>query len=277
MRSFVSKKDLEVLKLFSEYVYLQSSHVEELSGRGRWVVRNALRKLGGKRALKQGERKGEEVSGFGYLKWLYLPDDLWGERVWFPTQKLWDHALQEGWIDQHVEATDEKTNKLLRHNLVLTNFHLALHRLFGAKLKWSQLHHNTYVRWGQEPDEKVYADAFFYLDLGDRYPSFYVEVENSGENKYEKGKSSRVRKMESYLEFSDGPFQEKTGADNFRVITLVPSEREANNFITKLSNDRNLATPKFWVADFESAMRPAEKVFLTPKDYQHRAYSLHDV
>lgn len=277
MRSYVSKKDLEVLKLFSEYVYLQSSHIEELTGRGAWVIDHALRKLGGARALKRGERKGEQVTGFGYLKCLHLPDDLWGERVWFPTQKLWDLALKEGWIDQHVEATDEKTNKLLRHNLVLTNFHLALHREFGAKLSWSQLHHDLYHRWGTAPDEKVYADAFFYLTLGDRYPTFYVEIENSGENKYEKGKSSRVRKMESYLEYSDGHFQEKTGADNFRVITLVPSEREAGNFIAKLAKDKSLATPKFWISDFEQAMHPAEKVFVTPKDYQQRAYSLHDV
>ena len=251
--------DIPILKLFSEYVHLQVSMICELTGRSDTRIRKRLVAL----------------ARLGFLRKISLPDDQWGEPVWFALQPAWDFALEEGWVKEHVEASDEKTNKNLRHDLRITQLHLTLNRAYGSNLRWSQ--HHLYRRFGTAENDRVNPDAFFSLSIKGSFFTFFVEVENSGENKYKDGKSSRIRKMEAYAAYADGPFQEQYHFPNFRVLTLLPSSELVLNFCDKM---KKLGAPldgrRYWATSYDDLSRITDKVFHTPRDSGDVAYSFAD-
>jgi hypothetical protein len=271
----LTKNDDLILRQLVDFYYLKPSQLAELVGRGRRKVQQRLRVLGRGRI-----RDGKKLEGLGLVKTLPQPFSRFGEFVWFLAQPAWEYAYSEkGWISKPVQATDEKSPMKLPHNLLVTDYHFALFKSFGDRLRWAQHHYTVYERFGTGPEDKVYADGFFYLDHGGAYPSFFVEVENTGEDKYDsEGKSRRVRKCESYLKYLEcGAFQEKFNYPDFRVIFLVPSPTEARNFAAKLHKlGGALDSRKFWITDFASAFSGEPSIYLTPKDYEQKTHSLND-
>jgi hypothetical protein len=263
MPQYRTSGDDDILKLFSEYVNLHAHHLSELTGRGMDGIWRALQRL---------ER-------LGYLRRRKLPEDIEGNesdhlpRVWFMKQLGWDLAFKREWINHKVEASDEKSYKNLPHDISITEYHMALWRKFRHKLVWSQLYPVLH-----QPEVQLVPDAFFYLDLGNKWPAFFIERENVREDKYEKGKSRRIRKAEAYAKLAEeGLYQARFHSENFRVIWLMNSTTEARNLVTKLHDlGGDLNHRRYWACDLKTALNVEESLFLTPPDFTHRAYGFTD-
>jgi hypothetical protein len=259
------------LQFGASFVNLRVRDLSALSGRSEYVCRRTFRQLVIERRVRFGDRRGDTESGLGLFYSLPNPLNPF-ERVFFPTQKGWDEALRRGFVDHTVSVTDEKSEGQLEHDLILTDFHKALHFAYGAKLHWSQLFKARKHRWSDRPNDYVNADAFFYLELPNgEYASFFVEVEN------QKGVEEPMRKMGNYLGFADGPFQDLFHAPDFRVIFLRPSAPMVTNLAAATHRDKTRNSPRFWIADYASSQRPTERVFFAPPDYERKAWSFHDL
>lgn len=273
--------DKEIIRFLAEYVNLRARDLAELTGRETYVMRRRLRALGGMRHVRFGEKKGEQRKGLGYVNYILEgPEEATAmnelERVHFLTQKGWDAALELGFTEHRVGATNGKSWQNLPHDMKLTEIHLALHRRYGVKLHWFQYRPYIYTRWGDSKDDFVKPDAFFWLDLGDRFPAFFVELENNRETMHE-ADGDVIAKMRRFSEFAKGHFQaEEPFVDfsDFRVAIYRLSPTLARNMAAKAKRvDDSLATRRFWLTDIPSAIRGDER-FITPKDYDKASYSL---
>jgi hypothetical protein len=254
----IAKGDNELLKIGASFLNVRTSDFVDLTGRSLRRIQRRLKKL----------RLDEIGLGLFY-------DDLRNpanpfEKVWRLTQKGWDEAQRRGLIDQDVNANREKSEGQLEHDLVLTDFHKALHEQFGDTLTWSQLYADRYRRWGKKTHEYVNADAFFTLKKDSKYYAFFVEVEN------QKGVEEPLRKMRAYSEFAGGGYQELTGHDDFRVIILKPTAAMSTHVLEAAHEDRQTNSGRFWITDYESALKPHASVFRAPKNYEQKTYSLFD-
>jgi hypothetical protein len=262
MPQYRTTADEAILKLFSEYVNLHPCHLVELTGRSERVIWYGLQRL----------------EKLGYLRRRKLPIDIHGNesdhlpRVWFMKQLGWDLAFEREWINHRVEASDEKSYKNLPHDISITEYHLALWRKFGDRLVWTQLYPVLH-----QPEVSLLPDAFFYIDLGNKWPAFFVERENIREDKYEKGKSRRIRKAESYAKLAEGIFQERFHAENFRTLWLMNSQTEARNFVAKLhAAGGDLDTRRYWATDLSTALDVERRAYVTPPDFTHKTYGFAD-
>ncbi|HKO54856.1 MAG TPA: replication-relaxation family protein [Thermoanaerobaculia bacterium] len=249
-----------MLKLFSSYCNLTPSQLAILTGRLPHAVRRNLRTMAAE----------------NYARFVPPLSDRFGENVWFLTQKGWDICRAMGWVDRRVEATDEKSNKNIPHDMVITRLHMALMSIYGDQLYWTQLHQDCYRRFGKGENDRINADAYFSFPAADGHGfcSFFLEVENTGESKYANGKSSRVRKMEAYAEYAKGFFQDNFGGDDFRVMVLLPTTEGVCRFLGKLFElGGAVATRRFWATDYSSAfdLSSTATVFASPKDLAKNA------
>jgi hypothetical protein len=261
MPARIAKGDKELLKLGASFVNLRTSDIVDLTGRSLRRVQRRMRKL-----------RLDENGGIGLFY-----DDLRNpanpfEKVYRLTQKGWDtaHRLNPDSIPADVSANREKSENQLEHDLVLTDFHRDLQKVFKDMLVWSQLYQDRYKRWGKGRDEYINADAFFYIRKPDNtYAAFFVEVEN------QKGVEEPLRKMRAYTEFAQGHYQELTGHDDFRVIFLKPTKAMVDNVLEAAERDKETETRRFWLADYEQASRfSAAQIWRTPKDHETVKYSL---
>ena len=263
-----SLKDADLLKFGTSFVNLRVRDFADLTGRSEHAIRHRLVKLCIEHKTRFGEKKGEMKRGLGYFYWLPNPQNPF-EKVYFPTQKGWDEALRLGLLDKEVNANREKSEGQLDHDLILTDFHKALHKVFKERLHWSQLHSARYHRWGKKHTEYVNADAFFYIEKDDHtYAAFFVEVEN------QKGVEEPLRKMRAYAEYGAGPYQEEFDHQDFRVILLKPTAPMATHVIETAHLEKETNTRRFWITDYQSAMNPDRIVFRTPRDGGNINYSL---
>lgn len=269
-----------IIEFLAHYVNLTPYQLSELTSRSPDIIWRRLRALGGGRTVRKGPRKGETESGMGYVNYVLenmdsvrTERDKWDqERVYFLTQKGWNRALEMGSVKFQVNATDEKTNQNTDHDLKLTKIHLALFRRFGHRLHWFQYRPYTYF------PGLLNADAFFWLDLGDRFPAYFVEVENHKESGH-RADGDLVDKMRQYQEFVDLFAEQPHYAplEDFRVLTYRLSEAMARNFAHKLSGlEKPLVSRRFLFSDIPSAIQGTEK-FITPKDYKQATYFINDL
>lgn len=277
MPAKLTKGDEEILRHFTNFYLLTSSEVQALTGRYLTAIRRRLQTLG----EQPRKNRGRPLASLGFLRSIDPPEDKWGEKIWFPSQRAFDLAYQSGWMSQRVHAVERKrSNNKLVHDRLVVAYHFALRKKYGEALGWTQHHYNLYERWGEGPDDHVLADAFFYLKKDGAFPSFFLEVENTSEHHYDdrRAVSARVRKAESFQTYFDrGLFQEKFRYPDFRVIFLLATARKARNFAAKLHDlGGQLDSRKFWITDFESAFSGDDQIYITPRDYEQRAYSLSD-
>src|SRR4051794_6252939 len=99
--------DHELLKLGTSFVNLRIRDFSELTGRSEDALRRRLAKLVTTRRIPRGKARGEEKNGLGYFYRLPNPSNPF-EKVYFPTQKGWDKALEYGFIKHEVNANREK-------------------------------------------------------------------------------------------------------------------------------------------------------------------------
>jgi hypothetical protein len=273
----LTKDDEQILRHFANYYLLTPSEVQALTGRNIVSVRRRLQTLG----FAPRKRGPTSTEGLGYLRSVDPPDNKWGEIIWYPAQATFDLAYRSGWISERVHAVERKrSNNKLVHDRLVVSFHHMLWKKYGDALRWTQHHYNLYDRWGEGPDDHVLADGFFYIESAGSFPSFFLEVENTSEHHYDdrRAVSARVRKAESFQAYYDrGLFQEKFHYPDFRVLFVVATPKKARNFAAKLhALGGILDSRKFWITDFESAFSGDERIYVTPKDYEQRAYSLTD-
>jgi len=261
--------DKELIRLGASYVNLRVRDFADLTGRSLHALGERMPKLVISHKTRFGEDKGKERLGVGYFKWLANPANPF-EKVYFLTQKGWDRAHLLGFVNHEVSATEEKSEGQLEHDLILTDFHKALHFAFGDRLTWTQLWKNRYTRWGKGKDMYVNADAYFYLRQADgSYAAFFVEIEN------QKGVQEPLRKMEGYLRFANsGAYQEKFQHDDFRVILLKPTLDMALKVLNAAGKTKSLATGRFWISDYAAALAANAANYRTLKD--SRLLSLSD-
>lgn len=266
----LSNQDQELLKLGTSFVNLRVTDFAQLTGRSEHAVRERLPKLVIEHKTRFGAKKGEMRDGLGLFYWLPNPVNPF-QKVYFPTQKGWDVAHRLGIIDVEVNANREKSDGQLEHDLILTDFHKALHFVFKDMLKWSQLYQSRYNRWNSGPDDYVNADAVFSINKPDGNKSiFFVEVEN------QKGVQEPLDKMRRYQRYADcGQFAQDFEHPDFRVIFLKPTLAMVTNALTAAADVPELATRRFWFADYDAATkRTGERIFRTPRDFANLTHSL---
>lgn len=257
----LSPGDVDILRNLADYCHLQSDHLRELLGRSEPVIRRRLRAL---RAL-------------GYAKDIEPPDERYGYRLWFLTRKGLDLALERGWLQRRLWAEDNRSNKNFRHELLLTEFHLAMKRAFAERLTWKQ--RDLYDRWAEGKFDRVNPDALFAITDGEREHWFFLELENSRQTKYRDKESNLLQKGRSYVGYYDsGGFQKKWGIDNFRVMLILPTPEKAKNICAKYREvGAGLERARFWITSQSEMLAVNGSIFITPKDFEDKRYSFADL
>jgi hypothetical protein len=263
--------DAEIIRHLTDWYLLTCDEVAELTGRHPVAIRNRLRVLGFDK-----RKKGNSLTDG--LQYLYRTSyERMGAVLHYPTQKAFDFAFDEGWLSQRVHGGKRDLAKL-PHDRRVVAYRFLLRRLFGENLHATQHYYNVYDRWGTGADDHVMADLFFYYRAKDgTYPPFFLEVENTAEHSYDaKGESARIRKARSYVTYLErGLFQEKFQYPSVRFLFIVPSAKQAGNFAKKLHDMGGAFNSRlFVITDFQTVFSGTEQPYVTPKDYEHRRYSL---
>jgi hypothetical protein len=166
---------------------------------------------------------------------------------------------------KHAEDSSRR-NESVGHELAITRFHLALDRL-PRKVLWRQ----TDLR------RTVNPDALFEIVATDGQSAHYyfLEIEKSKQGHYRNGESGLMKKLRLYHEYqgSEACKRDWRHFNRFRVIVVVKNEERRQNLLLALAEKLNTRT--FWITT-EAACQAdiSEEIFLTPRDYRERAYSL---
>lgn len=269
-----SEKDDELLRLITDWYFLTADELAFLTGRNVVAIRARLQQLGtGKRRLD-----GRVLDGLNYLYSMDTPADKFGPKIHYPAQKAFDLAYDEGWVAERVNV-EQRTPKNMPHDRIVVGYRFSLREAFGDRLYWTQHYYNLHHRWAEGEDDHIYADGMFYIDNKPSYPTFFLEIENTKQAKYDaRGLSARMRKAEGYMTYYErGLFQEKFHAEDFRVIFAVNTWRKAENLAKTLGGLPTIDPMKFWITDFAGLKAGKdEKVYITPKNYEHKRYALVD-
>jgi hypothetical protein len=266
--------DAEIIRLVTDYYLLTAQEISLLTGRHVVTIRNRLRTLGF-------EKRKDGKSVTDGLQYLYTQSyERMGAVLHYPTQKAFDLAFDEGWLSERVHGGKRDIAKL-PHDRRVVQYRFLLRSIFGDRLHATQHYYNVYDRWGTKPDDHVMADLFFYYRAEDgSYPPFFLEIENTSEHSYDaRGESARIRKARSYVTYLErGLFQEKFQYPSVRFLFIVPSAKQATNFAKKLHELGGTFNSRlFVISDFQTVFSGAEQPYVTPKDYEHRRYSLTDL
>jgi hypothetical protein len=265
--------DAEIIRYVTDYYLLTGEEIAALTGRHPVAIRTRLRVLGFDK-----RKRGTSITNG--LQYLYRTSyERMGAELHYPTQKAFDFAFDQGWLSERVHGGKRDLAKL-PHDRRVVQYRFHLRQLFGETLHATQHFYNVYDKWGPKPDDHILADLFFYYQAEDgTYPSYFLEIENTAEHSYDaKGESARIRKAKSYVTYLErGLFQKKFEYPDVKFIFIVPSAKQAKNFALKLRNlGGALATKLFIISDFQTVFSGADKPYITPKDFEHRRYSLAD-
>jgi len=172
------------------------------------------------------------------------------------------HALRNGYSTPSTKTLDEHSIRTLDHELELTSFHLALHRLcFGRGLRYSWRQTNL--------KHTIHPDALFHIaDPANPGKTFcyFLEVERSKLGNYRNGEPQILRKLRKYYEYFNSTHCEKEwGFRQYRVIVVQRTELRREGLLKVLREKCNHRM--FWLTT-EAAYRDdiAGAIFKTPKD-----------
>lgn len=274
--------DATILALFRLNPTLQSVQIHRIIQRGGDLQMVRRRLL----ALRQ----------MGYLHRMALPDETGelinrGHFVHFLTGKGWSFLQQQGLAApprdfgevlkrETALHTDIRSNKKLPHEQKITELYLRIREQFpqaGWTLKtWERLNRYLYHRFG---DQSVNPDVYMTFETRDVAGQGFWEVENTHQSKYDRdGKSALVRKLESYQDyFTSSTFTKRWGAENGRVYVLMRTEEVAWSFCKRLhAFGGHLDSERWYVTWDDAAERITDKIFLTPRTFRDRPFSLGD-
>jgi len=240
--------DREILGWFIKLGYLTADDLHYLVGRHKRQVWHRLQVL---RFL-------------GYLRYERRHPKNEFVKVYFLTQKGCDKAHELGLAPKEIRAVEDKRFSNIPHDLLISELLISLIRLEREgtirDLHYSRQFRELYHRWGEGQEDRVNPDCYFWFEREGKYPFFFVEIERNDKERFDK--------LERYAAYPLKDFETKHGADNFFVLTLLPSTEKALNLAKQLANAKNyrLQTRKFWTGEFSQIQRLTAKEFFTPKD-----------
>ena len=173
-----------------------------------------------------------------------------------------EHALRIGYSTSATKALNEHSIRTLDHELELTSFHVALHRLCsaqGIRYLWRQ----------KDLKHTVHPDALFYVaDPANPGKAFcyFLEIERAKLGSYKNGKPQILRKLEKYYKYFNSTDCEKEWRfRQYRVIVVQRSDARREGLLKAL--EESYSHRMFWLTT-ESAYREniGGAIFLTPKD-----------
>ena len=253
-RSNPTKRRL--LELCAEFFLLRTNDAAELL-RNRTVTESDARSV--RRTLSILHRdgfldraphfnSGNERGGAGYVYGL--------------SAKGVDHALRNGYFTPATKTLDEHSIRTLDHELEITSFHIALHRLCAAnalRYQWRQ----TGLKHSVHPDALLFvADP---ANPGKAF-CYFLEIERSKLGNYRSGEPQILRKLRRYYEYFNSTDCEKEwGFRQYRVIVVQRTDARREGLIMALRE--KCSHRMFWLAT-EAAYRAdiGGAIFMTPKD-----------
>jgi hypothetical protein len=180
-----------------------------------------------------------------------------------------DHALRNGYSTPATKTLDEHSVRTLDHELELTAFHVALHRLCsanGLRYLWRQ----TNLK------HTVHPDALFYVAdpaHPDKAFCYFLEIERAKLGNYRNGEPQIFRKLRKYYEYFNSTACEKEwGFRQYRVVVVQRSDGRREGLLKALQE--KCSHRMFWLTT-ELAYRNdiGGAIFKTPKDDVPVAFS----
>lgn len=180
-----------------------------------------------------------------------------------------DHALRNGYSTPATKTLDEHSIRTLDHELEITSFHIALHRLCSAR---------SLRYWWRQKDLKhtVHPDALFYVaDPASPGKAFcyFLEIERAKLGNYRNGEPQILRKLRKYYEhFNTTDCEKEWGFRQYRVIVVQRSDARREGLLRALQE--SCSHRMFWLTT-EAAYRRdiGSAIFKTPKDDAPVAFS----
>src|SRR5205823_3509234 len=123
----------------------------------------------------------------------------------------------------------------------------------------------------------VNPDVFFVLSNDTMSRAFFWEREKSRQHSYVDGKSGLIRKLEDYVRYGNGAFQERWAFKDFRLLVTMPMNKRAvkepEKRVVNLANKcllheaDGLFNRKFYLSTDELFQAdPLGTIFTTPPD-----------
>ncbi|MGD0777012.1 MAG: replication-relaxation family protein [Candidatus Solibacter sp.] len=172
------------------------------------------------------------------------------------------HALRNGYSTPATKTLDEHSLRTLDHELEITSFHIALHRLCAR--------HGLRYAW-QQTDLKhtVHPDAVFNVadpaHLGKAF-CYFLEIERSKLGNYRNGEPQILRKLRAFYDYFNSTGCEKEwGFRQYRVVVVQRTDARREGLLTALRE--KCSHRMFWLTT-EAAYREdiGGAIFMTPKD-----------
>ncbi|MGA2269036.1 MAG: replication-relaxation family protein [Bryobacteraceae bacterium] len=172
------------------------------------------------------------------------------------------HALRNGYSTPATKTLDEHSLRTLDHELGITLFHIALHRLCarqGLRYAWRQ----TGLK------RTVHPDAVFNVaDPANPGKAFcyFLEIERSKLGNYRNGEPQIFRKLRAYYDYFNSTGCEKEwGFCQYRVVVVQRTDARREGLLMALRE--KYRHRMFWLTT-EAAYRGdiGGAIFLTPKD-----------
>ena len=172
------------------------------------------------------------------------------------------HALRNGYSTLATKTLDEHSLRTLDHELEITSFHVALHRLCSAK--------GLRYLWRQtDLKHTVHPDALFYVaDPANSGKAFcyFLEIERSKLGNYRNGEPQILRKLRAFYNYFNSTGCEKEwGFRQYRVAVVQRTDARREGLLAALRE--KCSHRMFWLTT-EAAYRAdiGGAIFMTPKD-----------
>jgi len=258
-----NRTKLRALALFAEFFCLRTNDVAGLL-RGRAITESDARSV--RRTLSILFR-----DGFLYRHPHFEPERERGgiSYVYGLSAKGVRHAFESGYATPATKTLDEHSVRTLDHELELTAFHFALHRLCVSR--------EIRYAWRQTSlKHTVHPDALFYMadpaTSGKAY-CYFLEIERAKLGNYRDGEPQVLRKLLKYYEYFNSTDCEKEwGFRQFRVVVVQRSEARREGLLARLRTE--LPHRMFWLTtEAEYRENIGGAIFKTPRDDAPVAFS----
>lgn len=253
----------KVLEIAAEFFCLRTRDAAELL-RGRAATESDERSV--RRTLSKLHRD-------GFLSRLphFAPDHERGGvgHVYGLSDKGVEHAFRNGYSTASTKTLDEHSLRTLDHEVLITAFHVALHRFAaerGLRYTWRQA----------DLKRTVHPDALFTISDPkdpDREFCYFLEVERSKLGNYKNGEPQILRKLGAYYGYFNSTGCEKEwGFRQYRVVIVQRTEARRAGLLTALEG--RFPHRMFWLATEDACHKNiGGEIFKTPKDHVGRSYS----
>jgi len=172
------------------------------------------------------------------------------------------HAFRNGYSTSATKTLDEHSLRTLDHELEITAFHIALHRMCSAR--------GLRYLWRQKDlEHTVHPDALFYV-ADPAHPGkafcYFLEIERAKLGNYRNGEPQILRKLRRYYDYFNSTGCEKEwGFRQYRVVVVQRTDARREGLLTALRE--RYSHRMFWLTT-EAAYREdiGGAIFMTPKD-----------